>query len=250
MRSITRIPFVSRTRIVAIILTIGLIQLVAAASDAAINVANPASAPVKPGVPQVVTKPVTAPVVLGSPNAGPQWSELSAEQKLALKPLFASWNGLASPHKRKWLALSKNYADLSPTEQVKLQSRMTEWVALSAQQRAQARVNFAQSKGISSAEKQAKWQQYQALSAEEKRKLASVAPGPAKGAAPAVKPVAGQQVVVAKPARHSATQNRTALSPATIDKNTLLPTAPKVADPNTGDAGGNLPTAAITQTTE
>jgi len=80
---------------------------------------------------------------------------------------------------------------------------MNEWVTLSPEQRAQARLNFAKttelSRELSPEEKQAKWQAYQALGAEEKARLAAkAAPKPA-GAATAVRPVAPQKLAVLPP---------------------------------------------------
>jgi hypothetical protein len=75
---------------------------------------------------------------------------------------------------------------------------MNEWVTLSPQQRAQARLNFARTKELSKQltpeEKKAKWQTYQALSPEEKQKLAAKASPKPVGAATAVKPVAPQKL--------------------------------------------------------
>lgn len=131
-------------------------------------------------------------------NSRPSWAELTAGQQQSLRPLAGSWNGISAAQKRKWLEISKNYASLSPQGQATLHSRMNEWVALSPQQRAQARLNFGKtqelSQQLSPEEKQTKWQSYQALSPEEKQKLAAkAAPKPA-GAATAVKPVAPQKL--------------------------------------------------------
>ena len=52
-----------------------------------------------------------------------------ARQQRALAPLAADWDELTEPHKRKWLALSRNYAKLPPADQEILHSRMTEWAA-------------------------------------------------------------------------------------------------------------------------
>lgn len=130
----------------------------------------------------------------------PIWADLTAEQKQALKPLEATWNTISEPQKRKWLAVSKNYPALSPAEQATMHSRMNEWVTMSPQDRAAARLNFAKTKELSKQltpdEKKAKWETYQALSPEEKAKLvANASPKPA-GAATAVKPVAPQKLVV------------------------------------------------------
>ncbi len=121
-------------------------------------------------------------------------------QQQSLQPLAASWSALSEGQKRKWLEVSKSYPNLPAADQAVMHSRMVEWVAMSPQQRAAARLNFAKAKELSkqltAEEKKAKWQTYQALSPEEKARLASkAAPKPA-GAATAVKPVAPQKLAI------------------------------------------------------
>jgi hypothetical protein len=157
--------------------------------------------PVKPAVSAsaaAFTKPNAKPA-----TSKPSWPELTPSQQQSLKPLAISWNSISEAQKRKWLEISKNYPTLSLADQTTLHSRMNEWVALSPQQRAEARLNFAKTKELSKQltpeEKKAKWQIYQALSTEEKQKLASKAtPSPA-GAAVAVKPVAPQKLTAVAP---------------------------------------------------
>jgi hypothetical protein len=140
-----------------------------------------------------------APVATSSPSAPkatkPYWSELTAEQQQALHPLASHWHTLNAGHKRKWLALSRNYANMSADDRTTLHSRMIEWAALSNQQRAQARLNFAEVKRVPADERKAKWEQYQALSEEEKRRLAERAPAKPRGAAIPVRPVPSQKLV-------------------------------------------------------
>lgn len=158
------------------------------ATDARAQTPAPAAAPALPA------KTVVAQAAFSSPL----WTELSPVEREILKPLAPTWNTLSQTHKRKWLQMTKSYPALSTEEQVKMQGRMKEWVALTPQQRAQARLNFAKTKELSKEltpeEKQAKWQAYQALSDEEKRKLAAKAPPKPAGAAPAAKPVAAQKL--------------------------------------------------------
>lgn len=141
------------------------------------------------------------------PATKPLWSELTAEQQLALKPLVSHWTTMNTGQKRKWLALSRNFATMSTDDQVTLHSRMIEWAALSNQQRAQARLNFAEVKRLPADERKAKWEQYQALSEEEKRKLAERAPAKPRGAAIPVRPVSSQKLVpvpaVTPPGQHT-----------------------------------------------
>jgi hypothetical protein len=102
----------------------------------------------------------------------PEWSELTSTQKIALLPLRDNWRYLGDTSKRKWIALSNNFQSMAPAEQVKLHARMNDWVALSQQQRMEARLNFAQSKLLPQSHKSATWEAYQALSPEEKKRLA------------------------------------------------------------------------------
>ena len=111
-----------------------------------------------------------------APTTRPTWRELSPAQQQALNPLATHWDRLSEERKRKWLVISKNFSSLSPAEQVKLHRRMHEWIALSQQQRIQARQNFSEIKKLSPEQKAAEWEAYQALSAEERRKLATQAP--------------------------------------------------------------------------
>ncbi|MDP1956350.1 MAG: DUF3106 domain-containing protein [Polaromonas sp.] len=162
---------------------------------------------------------------------GPGWTELSVAERDILQPLASSWNALTPGHKSKWRQMAKSYPSLPTEEQVKMQGRMKEWVTLSPQQRNQARLNFAKTKELSkeltAEEKQAKWQAYQALSDEEKRKLAAKAPPKPAGAAATVKPVAPQKL---------------ATVPSLADKPKVKP-APKMAESQPAPAGTSPVTA-------
>ena len=134
------------------------------------------------------------------------WDKLTPEQQIALQPLAAKWASLTEGHKRKWLAVSANFAQFSPKDKETLHSRVTEWASLSAKQREQARINFAQNKTLTASDKQAKWETYKALPPETKQALANinVAPKPT-GAATAAKPVAKDKLVASKPNTDKAT---------------------------------------------
>jgi hypothetical protein len=144
----------------------------------------------------------------------PEWSELSPSQQQALAPLASSWPTLREAQKRKWIALSVNYQKLSPDERTKLHSRMSGWAALSPQQRTQARLNFGETQGLPADDKKAKWEAYQALPPEEKRRLAAGAQAKTPATAAAVKPVPAQKLATvpktgqdARPAQDPAMQN-------------------------------------------
>ena len=159
--------------------------------------------------------------------AGPTWRELSAGQQQALAPLAAQWATLNEAQKRKWIALSANFPRMSGEEQAKLHSRMTEWVSLSPQQRTIARLNYGRANTLSPADKKAKWEAYQALSPEEKKKLAAkaTAPKPPTTAA-AIRPVPREKLahIPQRPRHnHEAKAPRIAAAPNQVDRNTLLP---------------------------
>lgn len=122
-------------------------------------------------------------------ESSPTWADLSLAQKKALLPLENLWPTLEINRKRKWLAVAQNFVNMNEASQALAQERMREWAALSPLQRTQARLNFAQTKQLSSDEKLAKWEAFQALSEDEKQKLPSSRQTPAKGAALTAKPI-------------------------------------------------------------
>ncbi len=166
------------------------------------------------------------------------WANLTPSQQQALKPLELSWDiSMSDQHRRKWLELSKNYSSLSPDDQATLHSRMNEWIALSPQQRAAARLNFAKTKELSKQltreEKKANWETYQALSPEEKQKLAAKASTKPVGAATAVKPVSPQKLAPVSP------NPRPTSKPALkIQQAQPMGAAPPAGPPQSGAAGG------------
>lgn len=151
------------------------------------------------------------------------WKDLTPAQQQALKPLAERWSSLAEERKRKWLAISKNYPSLPPAEQAKLHSRMSEWVSLSQQQRTQARLNFVETKKLAPEQKAEQWQAYQALSPEEKKKLAAKAPSKPAGVA-VVKPASSQKLVNVPVTRHAPIKGaRLAAAKHPVQQHTLLP---------------------------
>ena len=123
---------------------------------------------------------------------GPGWEQLDTPQKLALYPLAPRWAALGEQQKRQWLLIAQSFSQLPEAEQERLHNRMTEWASLSAQQRSQARLNYAATKRLAPDSKRAQWEAYQALSSDEKKRLAAAAAATAHrslGASPAVRPV-------------------------------------------------------------
>ena len=104
---------------------------------------------------------------------GARWADLKPAQRLALKPLENDWAGIETPQKQKWLELSARFPSMSADEQVRVQTRMAEWAALTPRERGQARMRFQEAKSLPATDRQARWDAYQALPAEERQQLAA-----------------------------------------------------------------------------
>ncbi len=129
--------------------------------------------------------------------AGPGWNELSSAQQRILRPLEERWPFMGEVQKRRWIVLASTFDTLPAPEQLKLRDRMESWASLSAQQRSQARLNYAITNRMAPKDKWAQWEAYQALSAEQKQALAAKAAAakPAgAGAAPALRPVPAKKL--------------------------------------------------------
>ena len=167
------------------------------------------------------TAPAVAAKTAPSLPGRPLWMDLTESQQQALAPLAQLWPTMTEPHKRKWLAVSQNFTQLTADEQSTVQGRMREWAALSPQQRAAARLNYADAQQLLQEDKKAKWAAYQALSPETKQKLAAQQGKPLVGAAPAVKPVAPAKLATPPAASNNKLLPRIASDQAA--PSTLLP---------------------------
>lgn len=212
-----------------------LITLSSSASSALAQVTTTDLAPPQTiGRPVASARPAATSAAPARIEARPYWKDLTAEQQHALKPLAWKWSSMSVVRKRKWLEMSKNYFSMPPTEQAKLHSRMTEWASLSPQQRDQARLNFAQTKELTPAQKAATWQAYQALSPEERQKLAAKAPRKPSGVATAIKPAPPDKLAVVPVSRQTAKHpQKLAGSTHALDQHTLLPQQAPAIDPAT-----------------
>lgn len=150
--------------------------------------------------PQEASSQVTsAPAASASakkPESSPTWQSLSANQKTALAPLHKLWPEISEAQKRKWLALSVNFSDRSAEEQAKMQARMKDWAKLTPQQRALARLNFAEVQQVTVDERKSKWEAYQSLSRDERHELTKGHPPAPNSAAIATRPVPSQKLAV------------------------------------------------------
>jgi Protein of unknown function (DUF3106) len=169
----------------------------------------------------------TAPLALTKPA----WADLTPGQRNALSPLASNWPTITVAQKRKWLALSENFSALPETDQRVMHRRMAEWVALSPQQRAQARLNFAQARDVPAEQRMAHWEAYQALTPEQKQKLVAAGQTQPVGAAPAVRPVAASKLTITPTAAFpnavavpgGKPMPRIATQAHQVDRQTLLP---------------------------
>ena len=176
------------------------------------------------------------------PNADANWELLSAAQKGALAPLQGAWGGMSDGSRRKWLALAKTYPSLGDAEREKMHSRMLEWAALSPKDRELARLNYAQSKTLPKSDRAADWEAYQALSPEERQKLAQGAKNKPVGAAVVLKPVAQEKLATVPVTRHTPETERAAVSSQRpLNRNTLLPRPALAASDATASEAASKP---------
>jgi hypothetical protein len=221
------------------------------------------------GAASVTAQPQPSPVKrppIESP--GPSWQSLSAQQRASLAPLQNDWASIDGPRKSKWLDIAARYPKLPPSEQERLQARMTEWARMTPSERARARLNYQEVKQLPNQERQDKWQAYQALPPDQREALASrsartpppkalppgakpspdtgakrnIVPNPSHSGGP-TKPVAPTVVQAspgatttlvtrqpAPPAHQQAGMPKIAATPGFVDRNTLLPKrGPQVA---------------------
>jgi hypothetical protein len=166
-------------------------------------------------------------------ESGPGWETLTTPQKLALYPLAERWALISEVQKRRWLALAATFPTLPEDEQAKFHDRMAGWASLSAQQRNQARLNYAVTSRLARDDKRAQWEAYQALSEEEKRALAARAAPKPKGAATALRPVSPKKLAqVPAATQASPTRPNAPKIPPVVDLG-----APRLAVPPPAPAG-------------
>jgi hypothetical protein len=139
----------------------------------------PAAAPVA-AAPATSPAPKTAATAAAAPKAAraatvdkPLWKELSRPQQVALDPLQGEWDKMDGLRKQKWLEIANRYSSMKPDEQLRVQERMRAWIKMTPEERRVVRENYTLSKKLDKTQKSAKWEQYQQLPEEEKRKLAA-----------------------------------------------------------------------------
>jgi len=169
------------------------------------------------------TAPATSASTPSTAQADTAWQQLTEAQRKALAPLASHWTQLNPSQKSKWLAMSNNFDKLSSKEQATLHERMASWATLSPQQRAQARLTFNETKSIGADEKKTQWEAYQALSEDDKKKLAAQQKTGIQGAATASQS-APPNKLIRLPGKSPVPPDASKPSAGTVvDKKTLLP---------------------------
>lgn len=103
--------------------------------------------------------------------AGKSWDSLNPAQREVLAPLASQWPQLDASSRDTWALLAQRYPNLEASEQSRLRERMRDWAALSPQERLRVHQGFLAAQRVGAAERQAKWEQYQALSPEQRQAL-------------------------------------------------------------------------------
>jgi hypothetical protein len=194
-------------------------------------------------------------------STGPTWQSLSPQQRSALEPLHNDWASIDAPRKAKWLDIAARYHKLPPSEQQRLQARMSEWSQMTPNERARARLNYQEVKQLPQQERHDKWEAYQALPDDQRQALTNrgkagsqpkaaksgnkpppepgvkrnIVPNPSHNASP-TRPVAPTVVQSspgatttlvtrqpAPPSHQQAGMPKITATPGFVDRNTLLP---------------------------
>lgn len=110
-----------------------------------------------------------------APVGGTPWARLSPEQRTFLAPLQNDWMSIDGTRQQRWLQLASRAPTLPADERLRIQQRMATWSQLTPERRNQARMQFIEAQKLPAPQRQARWQEYQALSADEKKALAQQA---------------------------------------------------------------------------
>lgn len=108
-------------------------------------------------------------------ESGARWESLTPAQQQALAPLRQDWSSIDAQRKQKWIELASRFGQMPVAERTLIQQRMAEWARLPAGERTRVRQQFQEVRQISPDERQARWQEYQALPPERRQQLAEQA---------------------------------------------------------------------------
>jgi hypothetical protein len=133
--------------------------------------------------------PTEMPRPAGAAEEGIRWQKLKPAQREALKPLQQEWPTIDAARKQKWVQIADRMPNMPPDERARVQARMSDWSRLTPVERSQARMQYQEMKQVPMPDRRTRWEEYQALSPQEKSALAaraaavrSAAPAPDGGA--------------------------------------------------------------------
>lgn len=178
-------------------------------------------------------------------ESGPRWSSLTPAQRDILGPLQDDWSGIDAGRKQKWLELAARYPTLSRTEQSRIRDRMAEWARLSPSQRGEARANFQQANRTPAADRQAQWEAYQALPAEEKSRLAGRANEVNRSATSAGTRREPGAASPSAPANRERTRDTASSTKSNLVPNPVFTTAPRPVGPTVVRSGPGATTTLV-----
>jgi hypothetical protein len=110
------------------------------------------------------------------PKKSPAWADLTPEQQQTLQPLAGEWDTLDASRRSKWVGIAKRYPAMTEVEQKRVQTRMSDWVKLTPEQRRVAREQFRKIGKLPPGKRDVvsqQWEEYQQLPADVKRNLAA-----------------------------------------------------------------------------
>jgi hypothetical protein len=107
------------------------------------------------------------------PRVQPLWSELSAAQQDVLAPFASQWNAWPSAEKQSWLALAGRVPKMECEDEARTRQRISEWAALTPEQRRVARQNYRLARQLPPDERKAQWERYTQLTPEQRAVLRS-----------------------------------------------------------------------------
>ncbi len=106
---------------------------------------------------------------------GPRWHSLTAAQRNALTPLQRDWPSIDLARKQKWIEVASVYQTMSAPERERVQQRMNDWAQMTPAERGRARLQFQETRQLPAQDRQARWDAYQALGDDERKRLAAQA---------------------------------------------------------------------------
>ncbi len=152
----------------------------------------------------------------------PAWSALTPAQQAALAPLRKDWSAIDASRKQKWLEIAARFPSMPSEERQRIQERMAEWARMSPEERGRARLQFQEARQIDPRERQARWDAYLALPADERRALSKSASTVPKASAVTDRNPGGEPSALARPTAPQANGTKTA-PPAQAAAKTAAP---------------------------